>query len=193
MNTELYIEETAAGSKTMPIKSLLLSERKLFLDEEITQSNAISFIQALMYLSKDPRPINLYISSPGGEVDAGLAIYDALKLCENEINTYCVGLAASMAAVIFAAGQKGRRFILPHGRVMIHEVLVGRGVSGSASSFSKLTDYIIETRDLINGILAEHTGKTLKEINKATSFDNFMNAKQAIEFGVCDKIADSLA
>lgn len=192
MNTELYLEETSAGVQALPVKALLLNERKLFLDENITHDTAMRFISALMYLEKTSEPISVYISSPGGEVDSGLAIYDALQSCKNEINTYCVGLAASMAAVLFSAGQKGRRFILPHSRVMIHEVLVGQGVSGSASTFSKLSDYILQTRDLVNGILAKHTGKTLKEINRATAFDNFMNAEQAVKFGICDKIAENI-
>ena len=97
-----------------------------------------------------------------------------------------------MAAVILAAGWKGRRFILPHSKVMIHEPLIANGVGGSATSISRMSSSILETRDLINQILAEHTGKTIEEINSATSFDNMMNAKQAVEFGICDKIVDGL-
>ena len=97
-----------------------------------------------------------------------------------------------MAAVLLAAGQKGRRFITPHGKVMIHEVLVNGGIGGSATSISKMSESILETRDLVNGILAKHTNKSLDEINKETSFDNFMNADKAIEFGLCDKVIDNL-
>ena len=105
---------------------------------------------------------------------------------------YCIGQAFSMAAVLLAAGQNGKRFILPHSRVRVHEVLLGGGVGGSATSISKISESIMETRDIVNGILAKHTEKTLKEINRATSFDNFMNAEEAVEFGICDKIVDTI-
>ncbi len=192
MNTVSYVSETAKGLQTIPVASTLLSDRKIFLDDEITPELAVSFIQAMMFLSKTNEPINIYINSPGGEVNSGLAIYDTIRGCKNEINIYCVGAASSMAAVILAAGQKGRRFILPHSKVMIHEVLLGKGVAGSATSISKLSESIMETRDIVNGILAEHTGKSIDEINEATSFDNVMNAEQAVEFGICDSITNSI-
>ena len=192
MNTVSYVSETAKGLQTIPVASTLLSDRKIFLDDTITPELAVSFIQAMMFLSKTNEPINIYINSPGGEVNSGLAIYDTIRGCKNEINIYCVGAASSMAAVILAAGQKGRRFILPHSKVMIHEVLLGKGVTGSATSISKLSESIMETRGIVNGILAEHTGKSIDEINEATSFDNVMNAEQAVEFGICDSITDSI-
>ncbi len=192
MNTVSYVSETAKGLQTIPVAGTLLSDRKIFLDEMITPETAMSFIQALMYLSKTNEPINIYINCPGGEVNSGLAIYDAIQGCKNEINMYCVGIAASMASLILAAGQKGRRFILPHSKVMIHEVLLGKGVTGSATSISKLSESIMEIRDVVNGILAEHTGRSLKEINKATSFDNEMNAEEAVKFGICDSITNSI-
>lgn len=192
MNTAIYIEETARGIQTVSLPGALLSERKLFLDEEIGPQTALSFVQGMMYLAKTPEPIDIYITSPGGQVISGLAIYDCMRSCPNELNVYCIGIAASMAAVLLAAGQKGRRFILPHSRVMIHEVLLGQGVTGTASSISRMSDSILETRDIVNGILAQHTGRTIDEINRATSFDNVMNAKEAVEFGICDEIVDSI-
>ena len=101
---------------------------------------------------------------------------------------YCTGMASSMGAVILAGGQKGRRFILPHSKVMIHEPLISGGMGGSATSIKRTADSILETKAITNGILAKHTGKTVKEIDKATAFDNFMNAKEAVEFGICDEI-----
>lgn len=187
-----YIQEGAHGETLIPLKSKLLSERNVFVTEPITSELAVNFVQQLMYLSKETEPVNVYINSPGGEVTAGLLMYDALQSFKNELNVICIGQAASMAAVLLAAGQKGRRYVTPHGKVMIHEVLVPGGIGGSATSISKMSESILETRDLVNGILAKHTGKSLEEINKETSFDNFMNAEKAIEFGLCDKIADNL-
>ena len=139
--------------------------------------SAMSILSQLKYLAKESdEEINLYINSGGGEVTAGLLIYDVIRQMKVPVNMYCTGIAASMAAVILAGGQKGRRFILPHSKTMIHEPLLSNGVGGSASSIKNISDSILETRKILNGILAEHTGKPLKEVNKATSFDNYMNA-----------------
>ncbi len=147
----------------------------------------------MLYLQQESNePITIYINSPGGSVNAGLVIYDCIQSSEIEINIICAGMAASMAAIILAGGQKGHRFILPHSKVMIHEPLISHGVGGSATSIKNISDSIIETRELVNNILAKHTGKTLEEINKATSFDNYMNAKEAIEFGLCDEVAKNI-
>ena len=137
-------------------------------------------------------PVNIYINSPGGEVNAGLMIYDAIQGSKLEINMICTGLAASMAAVLLAGGQRGSRYILRHSKVMIHEPLLANGVGGSATSIRKISESIIETREMINEILAKHTGKTVEEINDATSFDNYMRAEEAIAFGLCDRITDSV-
>lgn len=192
MKDLMYIDETARGIEVVPLHSRLLTERRIFITEEITSQSAVDFAQAMMYLSCENKPVDIYINSPGGEINAGLAIYDILQSFRNEINMYCIGQASSMAAVLLASGQKGRRFILPHSRVMIHETLLRGGVSGSATSISRISDSILETRDMVNGILAMHTGKTLSEINSATSFDNMMNAEEAVSFGICDKIVGSI-
>ena len=184
------VEENSRGSREITLESKLFSERKLFLGD-INRQSADDFAKAMMYLSRSGEPINVYINSFGGEVNSGLLICDLIQNVKAPVNMYCLGCAYSMAAVILAAGAKGRRFILPHGRVMIHEPLLAGGVSGSATSISMISDTIIEMRDIVNGILAEHTGKTREEINKATAFDNLMNARQAVEFGICDKIAQS--
>lgn len=186
------VEENSGGIQIVPSESRLLSERKIFLTGEITDETAHDFMLSMMYLSRSDEPIDLYVNSRGGDVNAGLVIYDLLQSCKNEVRTYCVGQACSMAAVILAGGQKGRRFILPHSRVLIHEVLLAGAPSGSATSISRISEAVMETRDIINGILARHTEKSVEEINLATSFDNMMNARQAVEFGICDKTVNDI-
>lgn len=181
--------ESAHGTREVTLQTRHLMNRCIFLTGEINSESANSFLSQFLYLSQDKeKPITIYINSPGGEVNAGLAIYDIIQGSELEINMVCLGMAASMAAVILAGGQKGRRYILAHSKVMIHEPLIANGVGGSATSIKNISESILETREIVNGILAKHTGKTLEEINAATSFDNFMNAKEAIEFGLCDSI-----
>ena len=155
--------------------------------------SAMSILSQLKFLAEESDDeINLYINSGGGEVTAGLLIYDVIQQLKVPVNMYCTGIAASMAAVIFAGGQPGRRFILPHSKTMIHEPLISGGVGGSASSIKNISDSVLETRKLLNGILTKHTGKSLKEVNKATSFDNYMNAEESVAFGLCDKVVSEI-
>lgn len=183
-----YLINGARGVSSVPLNSDFLSRGIVFIDEFISASSASKFLREMMYLSQKDEPVKLFINCPGGEVNAGLLMYDVITGFKNPPDIYCVGEAGSMAAILFAAGKPGHRFILPHSRVMIHEVLINGGVSGSATSISKISDSIMEVRNLINSILAKHTGKTVEEINKATAFDNIMNAKEAVEFGIADKI-----
>ncbi len=185
---------TASGNSWVDIESRLLPLGKLFITGEIKSEMACEFVQKLMYLKteKPQGPIRIYINSPGGEVNAGLMIYDALKGFDGEFEMYCMGMAASMAAIIFAGGQKGRRYILPHSKVMIHEPLIAGGIGGSASSIQKTAESIMETKRVSAELLASDTGKPFKVVEKAISFDNFMNAKEAVEFGICDKIVESV-
>ena len=192
MNAPSYVYKGARGSTVIPLDSELLSERIILIDNTITSQTAVDFYKSMRFLAKTDEPIKVVICSGGGEVIAGQAIYDLMQGVKNEVHTYCIGRAASMAAVLLAAGTKGHRYILPHPEVMIHEVLIGGGVGGSATSISKISESINKTRDVMNGILAKHTGKTIEEINEATSFDNYMTAQQAVEFGICDKITDNL-
>ena len=185
--------ESVNGIQQISLSTELFSNRKIFLFGEINEAMVYSFTMQLMGLMEDElSEIDIYINSPGGEVNAGLAIYDLLQSCKAPVNMYCIGLAASMGAVILSGGKNGHRFILPHSKVMIHEPLIPHGVGGSASSIKSTADSILQTRELLNGILAKHTGKTLDEINKATDHDNFMTAEEAVEFGLCDKIVESL-
>ena len=185
--------ESAHGVREVSLDTRHLMKRRIFLNGEINEETANDFLSQMLYLEQESKaPVTIYINSPGGSVNAGLVIYDCIQASELEINMVCAGTAASMAAIIFAGGQKERRFILPHSKVMIHEPLLAGGVGGSATSIKNISDSILETREIVNGILAKHTGKTVKEINKATSFDNYMNAEEAIKFGLCDKVTTKM-
>jgi ATP-dependent Clp protease protease subunit len=185
--------EGAHGTREVSLTTRHLMNRNIFLTGEINQQMANNFLSEFLFLENESRdPVTIYINSPGGEVNAGLMIYDVIQGSSLPINMVCAGMAASMAAIILAGGQKNRRLILKHSKVMIHEPLISNGVGGSATSIQNISESIIETRNICNGILAEHTGKNIEEINKATSFDNYMNATEAIKFGICDKIIDSV-
>lgn len=191
MNT---IIKSSNGISIAPIESRLLSDRKLFIEGEITAASACEFVRAIMLLIKEDadKPIDIYINSPGGEVNAGLLIYDTLKGVKTEINLHCIGMAASMAAIILAGGKKGHRFILRHSRAMIHEPLISGGVGGSATSIKRTAESIMETKRISVELLASDTGKPRKEVEAAISFDNYMNAEESIAFGLCDTIETSI-
>lgn len=185
--------ESVHGTREVSLNTRHLMNRCIFLTGSIDAEMANAFISQLLYLEQESSsPITIYVNSPGGEVNAGLMIYDAIQGSGLQINMICTGMAASMAAIILAGGQKGRRYILPHSKVMIHEPLITNGVGGSATSIKNISESILETREIMNGILAQHTGKSIEEINDATSFDNFMNAKEAITFGLCDAVTEKL-
>lgn len=187
MNT---IVKSSHGITLVPVTSKLLAERKIFIEDEITSASACDIVRSLMLLVKEDtnKPIDIYINSPGGRVDAGLMIYDTLKGMKTEVNLHCIGMAASMAAVILAGGKKGHRYILPHSKTMIHEPLISGGVGGSATSIQRTAESIMETKRLTVELLAKDTGKKEKEIETAVSFDNYMNAEESIAFGLCDSI-----
>ena len=167
--------------------------RRLFINGGIDGDLANDFLSEFLYLEQESdEPVTIYVNSHGGEVNSGLMIYDIIQESKLPINIVCTGIAASMAALLVAGGQKGRRYILPHSKMMIHEPLIGGGVGGSATSIKNISESILKTREITNGILAKHTGKTIEEIDKATSFDNYMDAGQAIEFGLCDKTTDTI-
>ena len=185
--------ESARGIREIALKTRHFMDRKIFLTGEINAEMANAFLSEILFLEQEPtKPVTIYINSPGGEVNAGLMIYDVIQGSGLEINMVCTGMAASMAAILLAGGKKGHRYILKHSKVMIHEPFITRGVGGSATSIKNISESILETRKLVNGILAEHTGKTMEAIDEATSFDNFMNAEEAIAFGLCDAVAEKL-
>ena len=185
--------ESAHGVREVSLDTRHLMNRRIFIHGEIDDDSANDFLSQMLYLEQESdEPITIYINSPGGQVDAGLLIYDCIQSCDVEVNIVCAGMAASMAAILLASGKKGHRYILPHSKVMIHEPLISQGVGGSATSIKNISDTILAMRELVNNILAKHTGKTLEEVNKATAFDNYMNAEAAIEFGICDQVAEKV-
>ena len=188
----LYLEETSNGLQELALTSKLFTERKIFLCGQITSETAVSFVQTMMYLTHSSEPINLYINSFGGEVNAGLVIYDTIQGCKNELRTYCIGQAFSMAAVILAGCQKGRRFILPHSQVMVHEAMLGGEFGGTAVSVRNLAERLNDTQKQLNDILSRHTGRTLNDIIRDASFDHFLNAENAVDLGFCDKIINNI-
>lgn len=182
------IEQTGRGERAYDIYSRLLKERIVFLGAAIDDMVASSTIAQLIFLeAEDPdKDVYLYINSPGGYVSAGLAIYDSMQYIKPEINTICIGQAASMAAVLLAAGTKGKRYALPHSRVMIHQPM--GGAQGQASDIEIQAKEILMLRERINGILAEHTGQKIARIEKDTDRNFFMSAQDAIAYGIIDEI-----
>ena len=168
--------------------------RKVFITGPVDADSMNQAVSQIMYLAGESKEaIDIYINSGGGEVNAGLMLYDVIQGLDIPVNMYCMGMAASMAAVLLAGGQKGRRFILPHSKTMIHEPLINGGVGGSATSIRNISENILNTKALLNGILAKHTGKTVEEIDEATAYDHYMTAEESVEFGLCDAIVEKIA
>jgi len=190
-NTDIEVE-SAQGLRTISLETRLLTQRKIFLTGEINMKMANDFVRQMMYLQEQDEEMTIYLNSLGGEVDAGLLIYDVIRAAGSRVNIICMGRAYSMAAILLASGPKGQRLILPHSRVMIHEPLIPDGIGGSASSIKKVSDSIMETRKLTIDLLVEHTGQKRSVLEKALGYDHYMNSKEAVEFGICDRIVDAL-
>lgn len=186
ITTPNIIRETSSGPFLCTIRDEMLKNREIECVGEINAESVYSLTRQLRYLQReDPAAeITMYINSPGGEVDSGLALYDAMKAVSCPIRTVCMGTAASMGAVLFTAG--GRRDILPHGRVMIHDPLISGGVGGSALHIQDISRGLLKTREILCGILAERTGKSLKEIYRKTAKDTWFSAEEAVAFGLAD-------
>ena len=187
----MVVEQTGRGERGYDIYSRLLKDRIVFIGTPIDDNVANLIIAQMLYLqSEDPaKDINLYINSPGGSVTAGMAIYDTIQFVKCDVTTYCVGQAASMGAVLLAAGTKGKRLALPNARIMIHQPW--GGVQGQASDISIQAKEILRTRDRLNEILALHTGKTIESIAKDTDRDFFMSAAEARDYGRVDDVVKS--
>lgn len=185
---ETAIYEDANGAKEISLRAYHIFNGRIFLEGKITQATAVWFASVMRHLADEHKTVDIYINTTGGEINAGLLIYDIIRSYKYTVNIYCIGIAASMGAVLLSGGQKGRRYILPHSTVMIHEPLIAGGIGGSATSIEKTAQSILETKALINGLLSENTGRTVEEINNATLFDNFMSAEEAVNFGICDEI-----
>jgi len=182
------IEKTGRGERQYDIYSRLLEDRIIFLGTGIDDNVANAVMAQLLFLDKTGRnqDIKMYINSPGGSVTAGLAIYDTMQYIECDVATYCIGQCASMGAVLLAGGAKDKRFILPNSRVMIHQPW--GGTQGTASDMEIQVKEILQLKERLNGILAHHSGKTIKQVEKATDRDNFLSAEESVEFGLVDKI-----
>lgn len=182
------IEETSRGERSFDIYSRLLKERIVMLSEEVNEVTASLVVAQLLFLdSEDPeKDIHFYINSPGGSVTAGLAIYDTMQLVRADVSTICLGMAASMGAFLLAGGKKGKRFVLPNAEVMIHQP--SGGAQGQASDIKITADHILATRERLNRILAENTGKPIEVIAQDTERDNWLTAEQAVAYGLVDQI-----
>ncbi|PKL36927.1 ATP-dependent Clp endopeptidase, proteolytic subunit ClpP [Candidatus Peregrinibacteria bacterium HGW-Peregrinibacteria-1] len=182
------IEKTHQGERAFDIYSRLLKERIIFVGTQVEANMANLIIAQLLFLESEDskKDITMYINSPGGHVTAGLAIYDTMQFIKPDVSTVCMGMAASMGAVLLAGGAAGKRYSLPTAEVMIHQPL--GGTQGQASDIEIHASHILKTRDTLNKILAKHTGKPLKSIEKDTDRDNFLSAEQAKEYGLIDKI-----
>lgn len=184
----MVVEQTARGERSYDIFSRLLKERVVFAVGPVEDQMANLIVAQLLFLESEnaDKDINLYINSPGGSVSAGLAIYDSMQFIKPAVSTICVGQAASMGAVLLAGGEKGKRYCLPHSRIMIHQPIAG--FQGQASDIDIHAKEILQTRERLNQILATHTGQPLERIAKDTDRDNFMSADQAAEFGLIDTV-----
>jgi ATP-dependent Clp protease protease subunit len=188
MLVPMVIETSSRGERAYDIYSRLLRDRIVFLGNEVTDDIANLVIAQILFLqSEDPeKDVHLYINSPGGSVTAGLAIYDTMQYVKCDISTLCLGQAASMAAWLLSAGAKGKRFALPHARIMIHQPL--GGVQGQATDIDIQAREILRIREQLNNILVKHTGQSIKKIEKDTDRDMFMTGKQAVEYGLVDEV-----
>jgi ATP-dependent Clp protease protease subunit len=184
----IVIEQSSRGERAYDIYSRLLKDRIIFMGEQVQDSMANTVIAQMLFLeSEDPdKDINLYINSPGGSVTAGLAIYDTMQYIRPDIATICMGQATSMGALLLAAGAKGKRYALPHARVMIHQPL--GGVQGQATDIDIQAKEILKIKELIHKILVKHTGQSLEKIRQDTERDYFMDAEEALRYGIVDRI-----
>ncbi len=184
----IVVEQTGRGERAYDIYSRLLRERIIFLGSPITDEVANLIAAQLLFLEAEDaeRDIHFYINSPGGSVTAGLAIYDTMQYIRPDVSTFCLGQAASMAAWLLAAGAKGKRYALPHSRIMIHQPL--GGIQGVAADIDIQAREILRIREQLNAILVKHTGQSLKRIEKDTDRDLFMTSQQALEYGIVDEV-----
>ena len=187
------IEQSPRGERSYDIYSRLLNDRIVFLGEAIDDAVANTVVAQLLHLeSADPdKDISLYINSPGGSVSAGLAIYDTMNYIRCDVSTICMGMAASMASVLMAAGAPGKRFILPNAQIMIHQPMGGSGERTQQTDFEIIAKEMRKTRDRLEGILAKHTGQTIEKVHADSERDNWMAAEEALAYGLADKVVAS--
>ena len=195
MSTIPYvIEQTSHGERNYDIFSRLLSDRIIFLGEEVSDVSASLITAQMLFLEAQApeKDIQLYINSPGGSISAGFAIYDTMQYIKCDVSTICIGLAASFGAFLLAGGTKGKRIALPNAEIMIHQPAIhGNGIQGQASDIKITSDHIQKSKERLNSILAKNTGKSIEEITLATERDHYMSAAEAVDFGLIDKIIDN--
>ena len=184
----IVVEQTSRGERSYDIFSRLLNDRIVILSEEVNDTTASLVVAQLLYLeAQDPdKDIQFYINSPGGSITSGLAIYDTMQYIKADVSTICIGLAASMGAFLLSSGTKGKRLALPNSEIMIHQP--SGGFRGQATDIQIHAEYILRTKDRLNAILAENTGKPVEEIREASERDNFMTALEAKDFGLVDNV-----
>lgn len=189
MNT--FQIKSSNGICVAPIETELLKRRKLIIEGEINSESAMEFIKSLMLLifQSSIDPIDVLINSPGGEINAGLAMYDAMRNCGVKVRTICIGRGFSMGAVLFAAGTGGR-YMLPNSELMIHEPLISSRIGGSSTSVKSISDSLLETKRKMDKLLSECTGRSEKEIEEATAYDHYFTAEESIDFGLADGIIE---
>lgn len=190
MYIPFVIEQTGRGERSYDIYSRLLKDRIVFIGDEIDDAVANAVVAQLLFLESESteRDISIYINSPGGSVSAGLAIYDTMQFVKNDVSTIVVGMAASMAAVLLAAGAPGKRIALPNSRIMIHQPL--GGAQGQASDIEIQAREIVKTKELLNSILVKHTGQSMKKVKGDTDRDFYMTAQEAMAYGLVNKVID---
>ena len=187
------VEQTGRGERSYDIFSRLLNDRIIMLSEEVNSTTASLVVAQLLYLeSQDPeKDISLYINSPGGSVTDGLAIYDTMQYIRCDVSTICIGMAASMGAFLLSSGAKGKRIALPNSEIMIHQPIIGGGgISGQCTDIQIRADQMLKTRERLDRILSENTGRPYEEIQKATERDNWMTAQEALDYGLIDKVIE---
>lgn len=187
------IEQTSRGERSYDIFSRLLKDRIIFLAEDVNSASASLVVAQLLFLeSEDPdKEISLYINSPGGSITDGMAIVDTINYIKCPVSTICIGMAASMGAVLLASGAKGKRFATPNAEILIHQPLIGGGgLSGQTTEIKIHADHMVRTREKLNKLLSERTGQSLETIQNDTERDNYMTAQQALEYGLIDGILD---
>ena len=187
------IEQTSRGERSYDIFSRLLKDRIIFLGEDVNATTSSLIIAQMLFLeSEDPdKEIYFYINSPGGSITDGMAIVDTMNYIKCPVSTYCVGLAASMGAVLLSAGEKGKRFAMPNSEILIHQPLIGGGgLQGQATEIKIHADHLVKTREKLNKFLSERTGKSIEQIQQDTERDNYMTAQEALEYGLIDAIMD---
>lgn len=186
----IVVEQTARGERSWDIYSRLLTDRIIFLGDQVNDVTASLVVAQLLFLESDDaeKDIWLYINSPGGSITSGMAIYDTMNFIKCDINTMCIGMAASMGAVLLSAGTKGKRFALPNSEIMIHQPM--GGVQGQATDIKIQADRILQMRRKLNELLAKNCGKTVEELERDTERDNFLTAEEALNYGLIDKVIE---